>query len=116
MKVLVRQISTGLYWNSKTGWVQAQDAEAFANSSDAIQHCTSRDMRDVHVILRFGDPRYDLALHPFGEAGHEPSSKELIEQSRDLLAATHQTIAEAKERKKRRPSKGNDGRNGPVPV
>ena len=117
MKVLVRQISTELYWNSKTRWVQEQEAEAFADSGQAILFCVQRDMRDVHVVLRFGDPGMDVVLHPFGEGGQEPTSQELVQQSqnlkakrktiadgtRALLATVLQAIAQVKERKKQIP-------------
>ena len=117
--MLVRQISSGLYWNRNTGWGAVDEAHAFSNSGEAILHCIESNVRDVHVILDFGDPAYDVVLHPFGENGHEPSSHELLEGSRQLkvknaelaartkalLAGAHQTIAEIKERKKRRPFK-----------
>ena len=116
----MRRISTGLYWNGKTGWGQAQDAEIFADSGKAILFCIEEDMRDVHVVLDFDDPKYDVVLHPFGEMGHEPTSHELVEESRRLKAASKemserakalladalQSIAAIKERKKSRPFDG----------
>lgn len=115
MKVLVRQIATGLYWHRETGWVQAQDAEVFTDSGQAISYCIEKGIRDVHVILDFGDPKYDVVLHPFGEKGHEPTTRELIDasqaltaksneaarRSKGLLAGLLETVAELKERKKR---------------
>jgi hypothetical protein len=129
VKVLVRRISTGLYWNSNLGWVQAEEAEAFANSGVAIMECINRDMHDVHVILSFDDPKYDLLFHPFGETGHKPTSGELIERSRELkekskdirektkalLAGAHQTLAAFKERKKQRAFKRKSGTKEPPP-
>jgi hypothetical protein len=120
VKVLVRRISTGLYWNSKNGWVHAQEAEVFADSGKAILHCVEKEMRDVHVILDFDDPKYDVVLHPFGETGHELTSRELVEESRRLkvtskemserakalLAGALQSIAAMKEGKKKRPFSG----------
>jgi hypothetical protein len=123
VKVLVRRISTGLYWNSNLGWVQAEEAEAFANSGVAIMECVNRRMRDVYVILSFDDSKYDIVLHPFGETGHGPTSRELIEQSHELkekskgisqrvkvlLAGAHQTIAALKELRKQRTFKRKSG-------
>jgi hypothetical protein len=103
--------------------VQAEEAEAFANSGVAILECINRQMRDVHVILSFDDSKYDVVLHPFGEAGYEPTSRELVERSRELkeksaemsrrmkalLAGAHQTIAALKERKKQQAFKRKSG-------
>ncbi len=110
--------------------MQAQDAEVFHDSGTALLYCIKNEMRDVHVILSFGDPRYDVVLHPFGEKGNEPTATELIErarelkekskgitkaskegtqQMRDLLASAHQTLAELKERKKKVPFKRKGG-------
>jgi hypothetical protein len=86
-------------------------------------------MRDVHVILNFDDAKYDIVLHPFGEAGHEATSRELIAQSRELkekskgiterakalLAGAHQTIAALKERKKQGPFKRKSAATKPQP-
>jgi hypothetical protein len=62
----------------------------------------------------------NVVLHPFGEMGHEPTSHELVEESRRLKAASKemserakalladalQSIAAIKERKKSRPFDG----------
>ena len=115
MKILVRQISSGLYWNGETRWGQEQEAQVFADSGEAILFCIKREMRDVHVVLSFGDPSLDVVLHPFGERGHEATSKELVEQSQTLglknktmtarakalLAGMLQSVAAMKERKKK---------------
>jgi hypothetical protein len=119
VKVLVRQISTGLYWKSGVGWVQAEQAEVFKDSSSALLYCVREQMRDVHVILSFDDPRYDIVMCPFGRNGNRATSdelaarsralkaesKELNDRTKDLLAGGHQTLAEFKERRKRRPFK-----------
>jgi hypothetical protein len=119
VKVLVRQISTGLYWKSGTGWVQADEAEVFNDSSVALLYCIREGIRDVHVILSFDDSRYDLVMRPFGEKGNERTSRELVDETRSLtkkskevsartkalLAGAHQTLAELKERRKGRPFK-----------
>jgi hypothetical protein len=120
MKVLVRQIPTGLYWKSGRGWVQADEAEVFENSSSAVLHCIREEMRDVQVILSFDDPRYDVVLCPFGKNGDEQTSRELMDETRSLtkknkeisertmalLAGAYETIAELKERRKERPFNG----------
>jgi len=124
VKVLVRQISTGLYWKSGTGWVAACDGEVFADSAVALLYCVANEMRDVHVVLSFDDPRYDVVLHPFGEKGNELTTGELIDrgeqlkkqsdaatavtrqnvqQMKDLLAGAEQSAAAMKERKKQIP-------------
>ena len=124
MKILIQQISTSLFWNNGEWVADREDAEAFAHSFDAVQYCVEREMRDVYIVLSFGHSRFDVVLHPFGPMGHEPTSRELLEQSQRLkarskavkerskqnliemrafLAALHQTVAAMKERKKRVP-------------
>ena len=81
-------------------------------------------MRDVHVVLSFDDPSYDVVLHPFGEKGNELTTGELIDrgeqlkkqsdtvtavsrqnvqETKDLLAGAEQSVAAMKERKKQIP-------------
>ena len=128
----MRQISTGLYWKSETGWVEACDAEVFADSAVALLYCISNEMRDVHVVLSFDDPRYDVVLHPFGEKGNELTTGELVERSerlkkqsdavmavshqraqetKDLLAGAEQSAAAMKEQKKQIPFGKESSRN-----
>jgi hypothetical protein len=119
VKVLVRQISTGLYWRTGRGWVQAEEAEIFVDSASAVVFCVGQGIRDVHVILSFDDPRFDVVMRPFGEKGHALTARELVDESqaltdkaketsaktKALLAGAHETLAELKERKKQRPFK-----------
>jgi hypothetical protein len=119
VKVLVRQISTGLYWRTGRGWVQAEEAEVFVDSASAVVFCVGQGMRDIHVILSFDDPRFDVVMRPFGDKGNAQTTRELVDESRALtdkakettgktkalLAGAHQTLAELKERKKPRPFK-----------
>jgi hypothetical protein len=120
VKVFIQQLFSGLYWKTGTGWVRGQEeAEAFDSSNKAIILCIQREMRDVRIVLGFGDPKYDAVLHPFGLRGNQPTSGELVDQSREtqakakslrerakaLLAGAHQSIAALKERKKKIPFK-----------
>lgn len=96
-----------------------EEAEVFDSSNKAIILCIQREMRDVRIVLSFGDPNYDAVLHPFGLRGNQPTSGELVDQSREtqaksrtlreraraLLAGAQQSIAGMKEIRKRAPFK-----------
>jgi hypothetical protein len=120
LKVFIQQLFSGLYWKTGSGWVRRQEeAEVFDSSNKAIILCIQREMRDVRIVLNFGDPKYDAVLHPFGLRGNQPTSGELVDRSREtkerartlrerakaLLAGAQQSIAVMKEIKKRTPFK-----------
>jgi hypothetical protein len=119
VKVLVRQISTGLYWNRENGWGQSRKADVFQDARAALRYCIQKGMRDIHLVLRFDDPRYDMVRWPFGEEGNELTSQELVGQTQALrqrskglrgqakvlLAGVEQTVAQLKEQRKRLPFK-----------
>jgi len=50
-----------------------KEALCFNGSIGAIQFCLANKFEDVIVLLRFGDPRYDIELRPFprGRPGPE---------------------------------------------
>ncbi len=119
VKILVRQISTGLYWNTEKGWGQSRKADVFQDAGAALRYCIHKGMRDVHLVLRFDDPRHDMVRWPFGEKGNELTSQELVGQTRALtkkskelsghakvlVAGVEQTVAQLKEHRKQGPFK-----------
>jgi hypothetical protein len=83
LRALIQQIPSGLYWKTGTGWVKDRDqAEGFGSADAAIFFCLGTEIRDTRIVLAFGDPKFDVLLHPFGEGGHQFTSRELIDQSR----------------------------------
>jgi hypothetical protein len=115
LRALIQQIPSGLYWKTGSGWVREREqADGFVTPDAAILFCIGTEMRDTRIVLTFGDPNLDIILHPFGECGYQPTSQELVRQSRAMkeksgslaqrikatLAGVLQTIAALKERKK----------------
>jgi hypothetical protein len=120
MQVFIQQLASGLFLDAKARWVKsAEEAQAFEDSTAAINCSVERGIRDVRLVLRFGDPRYDVLLHPFGRDGKQPTEAELHGQRRELMGEHHELMeqgralladldrirAEGKERRKAYPFK-----------
>lgn len=63
MKVLLQNNKTGLFFRHPGGWTDDTDvARQFPNSLSAITFCNANELRDVHILLKFKEPRYDVSL------------------------------------------------------
>jgi hypothetical protein len=61
MKVLVMQ--QGLYLGRHGAWVQSKELAArFRTSSEALDYCVSKGLRNVDFLLRFEDSHWDIRL------------------------------------------------------
>ena len=66
MKVFIQHAVTGLYFKSRTVWVTDEnEARSFTGSLSAIDFCLENKLNKVLILLRFGDPQYDIQLRPF---------------------------------------------------
>ncbi len=63
MKVLLQHINTRLFFKEMGAWTDDFTlAKEFANSLNAINFCHTNGLRDVHVLLKFQQQRYDVSL------------------------------------------------------
>jgi hypothetical protein len=63
MKVLLQNLNTKLFFKRPGGWTDdLEKARDFPNSLNAINFCNANGLRDVQVLLKFNQPRYDVAL------------------------------------------------------
>jgi len=68
MKVFIQHAVTGLYFKSRKAWVKDEaDARCFDGSLTAIDFCLENKIKEVLILLRFGDPQYDIQLRPFNK-------------------------------------------------
>jgi hypothetical protein len=79
MKVFIQNAETGLYFKAFKEWVKDENsARCFAGSLEAIDFCLENKIDDAVIVLKFGDPRYDIQLRPFvkkvgaAELSHKP--------------------------------------------
>ena len=83
MKVLIQSEETGLYFREPGQWSQDERrARLFAGSLEAIDFCLKHKVDNVVIVLKFGDPRYDIHLRPFASKGRRkarPSESSEIE-------------------------------------
>jgi hypothetical protein len=68
MKVLLRNIVTGQYYQGPARWTpDPQAAEDLKQASRAVQFIFDSHLEDVEVVLSYDDPRYNIVL-PFTRA------------------------------------------------
>ena len=66
MKVFVQHAESGLYLKDLKRWVKDEEkGRCFNGSLEAIDFCIEQKLGEVIVVLKFGDPRYDIQLRPF---------------------------------------------------
>ena len=66
MKVIVRDMETGLYLNGPATWGDTQDeAIEFENSIEALEFCITYKIHNVEILLLMGDPRKHAPLRLF---------------------------------------------------
>lgn len=63
MKVLLQSVKNGLYFTPGGGWSdESEAAQEFPNSLSAIHFCNANHLKEVQVLLKFKQPRYDIKL------------------------------------------------------
>ena len=63
MRILLQQISTGLYLKEIGDWTPEHgEAMDFLSSTKAIDFCASNRIGDVQLVLKFDQQHYDIVL------------------------------------------------------
>jgi hypothetical protein len=63
VKVLLQNLTTKLYFRQAGDWTgDVEKARDFPNSLNAINYCNANSLKDVRVLLKFKQDRYDVAL------------------------------------------------------
>jgi hypothetical protein len=63
MKVLLQNIETKLFLKGPNSWTaDVEKARDFPNSLNALNHCNANGLKNVQVLLKFKQERYDVAL------------------------------------------------------
>jgi len=69
MKVIVRDMETGLYVDRNGNWGDSQsEAMQFKNSIAALEFCVSQKVHNVEILLLIGDPQVEAPLRLFPRA------------------------------------------------
>jgi hypothetical protein len=64
---LLKDVSTGLYYDGKDGWTSREaDAFDFEDSQHAIKAFQKLNKDTLHLVLKFRDDRMDVS-HPLGD-------------------------------------------------
>jgi hypothetical protein len=75
MRVLIRQRSSSTFLADKQSWVRGRDhALDFVSSVMALDVATRLDLKDVEIVLDFGDPRSDVILNVGESAKDSPQN------------------------------------------
>src|SRR6266436_5163894 len=63
MRVLLRDMNTGLFFQKGQGWTAARmEARDFNHSTTAIEFAVKTDLHKVEVVFSFDDAQYDVRL------------------------------------------------------
>ena len=63
MKVLLRNEQSGLYFQAPSKWASVpSEARDFYGTGQALQAAHDSQLKDVQVVLSFGDPHLDVVL------------------------------------------------------
>ncbi len=90
MRILVQNCQTKYFLQSRTAWVaHEKEAMKFDSSSQALFFCLQHHIGEVHILLKFGEPQYDVCLRtlegksavrpifPVPDAGNTPYQSSL---------------------------------------
>jgi len=78
MRILLQQKETGLYFKDIDSWVRvSSEAMDFVSSTSAIDFCVSNKIRDVQIVLKFEEQKYDIVLpvRPLQDLGAERANE-----------------------------------------
>lgn len=63
MRVVLRNIRTGLYLGDNEGWTaDLMIARAFRHSAEAMDFARDLQLKDLEVLLAFDEPPHQVAL------------------------------------------------------
>jgi hypothetical protein len=81
MKRLLKDGSTGLFYDNKGGWTaDEQAAYSYKDSSEAIRAFQQLLKPNIFLVLKFEDSRFDI-ITPLGNPELPPSVKHIKPQS-----------------------------------
>ena len=72
MDILVQQVASGCFWDSKQWVPEIHSARRFSSSAEAIEFCIKLRWRGVRLVLRFDDAQDDIYLKPFRDRSLPP--------------------------------------------
>ncbi len=62
-RILIQNTGTGWFYKEPSEWVATRDeATDFATSANAREFSATHKLRDVQLLMDFGDPQFDVAL------------------------------------------------------
>jgi len=77
MKVYIQHTGSGLYLKNVEEWVKEEDqAQCFNSTMPAIDFCIANKIQTVLILMRFGDPCYDIELRPFVSREPHPAESD----------------------------------------
>ncbi len=63
MRVLLRDLKTGLYFQEAAQWTaEAQQAQSFKHSAEAMDFARKQRVANAEVVLAFDEPSFSVAL------------------------------------------------------
>ena len=63
MRVLLRDVRTGLYFQEPPGWTaETQKAQSFRHSAEAMNLARKHHLEEAEVVLSFEESSYAVAL------------------------------------------------------
>lgn len=63
MRILLQQKETGLYFKDVGAWIpNSSQAMDFISSTAAIDFCTTNQLTDVQLVLKFEEQQYDIVM------------------------------------------------------
>jgi hypothetical protein len=63
MRVLLRNVKTGLFYKVPWKWTAKRDVACnFGGTFQALRFAENNRLRGVELVLTFGEPEYDLAI------------------------------------------------------
>jgi hypothetical protein len=63
MRILLQHKQTGQYFRDIDAWISdASRAMDFVSSTAAIDFCVSNKLRDLQLVLKFEEQRYDIVM------------------------------------------------------
>jgi hypothetical protein len=61
--VVIQDVRTGQYLKKASVWVpDVREAAVFEHILDASSYAMKARLKDYHIVMSFGDPRYDVRL------------------------------------------------------
>jgi len=70
MKVIIRDLSIGLYLTKEATWTKFKsEAVQFDNSIAALEFCVTNKIHDIELLVLMNDPRLDTPLPLFPHGG-----------------------------------------------